>query len=72
VWHGGRDLPPSSNIVWHGGRDLPPSRSAAGYWCRAAPPCRHAPRRQGLNVVGYIGRSLPPWARRQMYISRKF
>jgi hypothetical protein len=31
--------------------------------------CRHAPRRQGLNAVGYDDGSLPRGVRRQMYIS---
>jgi hypothetical protein len=51
MWHGDRDLP-------LGGRVLAPRR--------AAPPpevlsCRRAPRRQGLNAVGYGGRNLPSW-----------
>jgi hypothetical protein len=51
VWRDARDLP-------LGGRDLAPRRATLP---PEASSCRRAPRRQGLNVVGYGGRILPLW-----------
>jgi hypothetical protein len=46
-------------LVPLGGRVLAPRRPALAL---EAGSCRRAPRRQGLNVAGCGGRSLPPWA----------